>query len=67
MIKKVLNHIVTYPTMGNLTYTWGLGSSLGLFLGLQIITGLLLATHYIPDVSNAFLAVEHIMRDVSGG
>lgn len=67
MIKKVLNHIVTYPTMGNRSYTWGLGSSLGLFLGLQIITGRLLATHYIPDVQTAFMSVEHIMRDVSWG
>jgi ubiquinol-cytochrome c reductase cytochrome b subunit len=53
--------------MGNLGYTWGLGSSLGIFLGLQIITGLLLATHYIPDVNTAFNSVEHIMRDVSWG
>jgi ubiquinol-cytochrome c reductase cytochrome b subunit len=65
MIKKVLNHIVTYPTMGNLTYTRGLGSSLGIFLALQIVTGLLLATHFIPDVQQAFMSVEHIMRDVS--
>ena len=58
---------MTYPTAGNLSYTWGLGSSLGIFLGLQIVTGLLLATHYNPDVSQAFLSVEHIMRDVSWG
>jgi len=67
MLKKVINHLVTYPTMGNLGYTYGLGSSLGIFLGLQIITGLLLATHYIPDVSTAFNSVEHIMRDVGFG
>jgi ubiquinol-cytochrome c reductase cytochrome b subunit len=51
--------------MGNLGYTWGLGSSLGLFLGMQIITGLLLATHYVADIHTAFDGVEHIMRDVS--
>ena len=34
---------------------------------MQIVTGLLLATHYIPDVSTAFQSVEHIMRDVSWG
>lgn len=66
-LKKLANHLVTYPTAGNLSYTWGLGSSLGIFLGLQILTGLLLATHYVPDVDTAFLSVEHIMRDVSWG
>lgn len=67
LLKKVGNHLITYPTAGNLSYTWGLGSSLGIFLGLQIVTGLLLATHYVPDVNTAFMSVEHIMRDVSWG
>lgn len=67
LAKKLMNHLVTYPTAGNLSYTWGLGSSLGLFLGLQIVTGLRLATHYTPDTATAFLSVEHIMRDVSWG
>jgi ubiquinol-cytochrome c reductase cytochrome b subunit len=34
---------------------------------MQIVTGLLLATHYIPDTATAFNSVEHIMRDVGHG
>jgi quinol-cytochrome oxidoreductase complex cytochrome b subunit len=67
MEKKFFNHLYYYPTAGNLSYTWGLGSSLGLFLGLQIVTGLLLTSHYIADASTAFMSVEHVMRDVSWG
>jgi ubiquinol-cytochrome c reductase cytochrome b subunit len=33
----------------------------------QIVTGVLLAMHYAPEVHLAFTSVEHIMRDVRGG
>lgn len=36
-------------------------------LVIQIITGLLIATHYTPEVIQAFDSVVHIIRDVSGG
>ena len=61
------NHLVDYPTPITLTYTWGFGSLAGIFLGLQIITGLLLAMHYAPNVAIAFDILEHIMRDVNNG
>ena len=31
----------------------------------QIVTGLVLAMHYIADTKLAFASVEHIMRDVN--
>jgi ubiquinol-cytochrome c reductase cytochrome b subunit len=34
---------------------------------IQIVTGVLLAMHYVPETNLAFLSVEHIMRDVPGG
>ena len=36
-------------------------------LGVQIITGIVLAMHYTPHVDMAFNSVEHIMRDVNYG
>jgi ubiquinol-cytochrome c reductase cytochrome b subunit len=33
----------------------------------QIVTGVLLAMHYAPEIHLAFTSVEHIMRDVRGG
>ena len=36
-------------------------------LAIQLITGIFLAMHYVPNVDYAFLSVEHIMRDVTGG
>jgi ubiquinol-cytochrome c reductase cytochrome b subunit len=55
------------PQPSNISYLWNYGSLLALCLGLQIITGVVLAMHYCPDVNLAFISVEHIMRDVNYG
>lgn len=61
------NHLVDYPTPGNLSYLWGYGSLAGLCLVIQIVTGILLAMHYTAHIDLAFTSVEHIMRDVNNG
>jgi len=40
---------------------------LTIFLIAQIVTGIILAMHYVPHVDHAFESVEHIMRDVNYG
>lgn len=67
LVASLINHIVVYPTPTSLTYAWGFGSLAGLALVAQIVTGVLLAMHYAPEISLAFNSVEHIMRDVVGG
>jgi len=61
------SHIVDYPTPINLNYFWSFGSTAGICLVIQIITGIFLAMHYTPHVDLAFYSVEHIMRDVNNG
>ena len=60
-------HLIDYPTPLNISYMWGFGSAAGIFLSVQLITGIALAMHYVPHVDLAFLSVEHIMRDVNNG
>jgi ubiquinol-cytochrome c reductase cytochrome b subunit len=36
-------------------------------LVVQLLSGIILAMHYTPNIDLAFLSVEHIMRDVNGG
>jgi quinol-cytochrome oxidoreductase complex cytochrome b subunit len=67
LVATVSNHIDGYPTPVNLSYLWGFGSIAGIALVVQIITGVLLAMHYAPEIHLAFTSVEHIMRDVRGG
>lgn len=56
-----------YPAPVNLTYLWNFGIYAIIALILQIITGILLAMHYIPHLDFAFVSVEHIMRNVNNG
>ena len=61
------NHLIHYPTPINLSYAWSFGSSAGICLIIQILTGIFLAMHYTPHIDLAFSSVEHIMRDVKHG
>jgi ubiquinol-cytochrome c reductase cytochrome b subunit len=58
---------ITYPSPVNLTYFWNFGIYALVFLVIQIMTGIFLAIHYVPDQTLAFFSVEHIMRDVQYG
>ncbi len=67
-IFSTLQHtLIDYPTPRNLNYWWNFGSLAGIFLMIQIITGIVLAMHYTPSVEGAFASIEHIMRDVNYG
>jgi len=59
--------MTTFPTPKNLNYWWTFGAVLAMMLGIQIVTGIILAMHYVPHVDYAFNSVEHIMRDVNYG
>ena len=67
ILSFVDSHIIDYPTPINLNYLWSFGSTAGLCLGIQIVTGIFLAMHYTPHIDIAFSSVEHIMRDVNNG
>ena len=67
LLSFIDSHIINYPTPINLNYMWSFGSTAGLCLGIQILTGIFLAMHYSSHVDYAFSSVEHIMRDVNNG
>src|SRR5579884_3509934 len=58
---------VVFPTPRNLNYTWTFGGILSFMLLAQILTGVALAMHYVPQSGLAFASFEHIMRDVNYG
>lgn len=67
VIRAVSDSLYNYPAPANLTYFWNFGVYALTILGVQVVTGLILAMHYISDFNLAFLSVEHIMRDVNYG
>ncbi len=67
LLKIINGSLVELPRPVNISSLWNFGSLLGLCLGIQLITGLFLATHYARDVLLAFRRVRHMSRDVNNG
>ena len=68
LIIKIFNNLVVdLPGPKNISYWWNYGVCLALFLGVQLITGILLSMCYICDVNVAFSCVDSIIRDVNYG
>lgn len=65
---RIVNHaLVDLPAPANISIWWNFGSLLGLCLITQIITGLFLTIHYVPDISLAFYRVNYICLDINYG
>ena len=67
VVRLVHDSFVDFPVPKNLNYWWTFGGILAVCLMTQIITGIVLAMHYVPHVDYAFESVERIMRDVEYG
>ena len=59
--------MVSFPTPKNLNFWYAFGAILTFCLMMQIMTGIVLAMHYVPNAKMAFNSVEQIMRDVDYG
>ncbi len=67
IIGLMYDSFVVYPVPRNLNYLWTFGAILSFMLIAQIVTGVVLAMHYVPSATLAFASIEHIMRDVNYG
>ena len=67
LLNTIYNTVIIYPVSSNITFSWNLGVSSGILLVSQIVTGLFLAMHYIPEAEMAFDSVRHIVVNVNNG
>src|SRR5579875_2012294 len=67
LVRMAYDSVYDYPTPKNLNYWWTFGGILAFCLGVQIVTGVVLAMHYVPNSAMAFNSVQFIMRDVNYG
>ncbi|MEQ1647531.1 MAG: cytochrome b N-terminal domain-containing protein [Hyphomicrobiaceae bacterium] len=65
--RMVHSSFIDFPTPRNLNYMWTFGGILSFMLVVQIISGITLAMHYVPNDKMAFDSVEAIRRDVNFG
>ena len=66
-LRPISDHLSKYPTPINLNYSYSFGSLAGLYFFLQVITGVLLAMHYVSHTKYAFDSVVYIMQEVNFG
>jgi ubiquinol-cytochrome c reductase cytochrome b/c1 subunit len=63
----VHSSFIAYPVPRNLNYMWTFGAILSFMLVAQIVTGIVLAMHFVPSSTQAFASVDNIMRNVNYG
>ena len=67
IVRLVDESVLKFPTPKNLNMWFTFGGILTFMLAIQILTGIVLAMHYVPHETLAFDSVERIMRDVNYG
>nr|YP_010719169.1 cytochrome b [Sirex nitobei]WDR47219.1 cytochrome b [Sirex nitobei] len=67
LMKIFYSSIINLPTPINISYLWNFGSILGLFMLIQIISGVILSMHYCPNISMAFNSIIHINENMNNG
>src|ERR1700743_3332309 len=67
LIRFAHDTMLTFPTPRNLNIWYAFGAILTLMLGIQILTGIVLAMHYVANADMAFDSVENIMRTINYG
>ncbi len=67
LMRVMQDQLVEFPTPRNLNYLWTFGGILTFMLVAQIVTGVVLAMHYVPTAAEAFNSIESIRRDVNYG
>ena len=67
LINTLYAGLILLPTPSRITLWWNFGSLLGLCLVIQIITGVILVSHYTPHPEYAFISIIRIWDDTSRG
>ncbi len=67
IMRFVHDTATTFPTPRNLNVWYTFGGILMFCLAVQILSGIVLAMHYVPNADLAFTSVDNIMRDVNYG
>nr|YP_008815727.1 cytochrome b [Pristaulacus compressus]AGZ13122.1 cytochrome b [Pristaulacus compressus] len=67
ILNNLFKSLINLPTPINISLFWKIGSILGLFLLIQIISGLFISMHYNFSFFLAFSSIIHIMNNINYG
>lgn len=67
-ITKLINtSLINLPTPSSINFIWNWGFSIRIILGIQLIRGIILTSHYIPSIDLAFDSIISISRNINIG
>jgi len=67
LFSGIRDYLIRYPSPKNIGYMWTYGSLSGLFLVIQIVSGLFLVMFYTPHTNEAFNSLMYIMENINYG
>lgn len=67
LMRAYTSNLQDSATPSSISYAYNFGSLLGMIFSVMLVTGFLLAWHYIGTAATAFNSVDHIMNDVNNG
>jgi len=67
IIKPISSRLIDLPAPINISLWWNYGSLLGIFIFIQIRTGIILSIQYCPNRELAFISIIHITRNINIG
>lgn len=67
ILRASVSNLQDSTTPSSINYAYNFGSLLGILMTFMVISGILLAIHYIGTSQSAFSSVAHIMDDVRLG
>nr|ACD70321.1 cytochrome b [Ceratosolen solmsi]AEG67048.1 cytochrome b [Ceratosolen solmsi] len=67
LMNIINSSLINLPTPMNISMWWNFGFLLGICLSSQIISGILLSIHYVPNINMAFNSIIRIMQEVNHG
>nr|ACY09459.1 cytochrome b [Macrocentrus camphoraphilus] len=67
ILNLINNMLINFPSPINISIWWNFGSMLGLFMIIQLFSGIFLTMHYCSNVEYSFFSIIHIMHDVNYG
>jgi len=61
------NFLIDLPTPTQISTLWNIGVLLGVFLSIQLLTGMVISTSFLSECNSAFPSIIHAIQDIDAG
>merc|ERR1712193_321576 len=66
-VMLIKSHLISYPVPSQINSFWNFGFLIGMAIGIQVVTGLLIALYYASEINAAYFSVFFLIREIYYG